>query len=258
ARRRGLHRRPLRRRCPLLHRLPRPPPRLLAPALRPRRAGAPAGLPHAAPLPRCRRRRPRPPPRPPRDRRRRARPPDRQQRVGQRRPRGRGDGRARAAGGVPAERGRGRVVVRRRGDAAARAGRRAAGGLRLRPVRRDPRRDAPLHREPRAVSRLRTIAQRLGLAAAAVLTVGLLAWNPARPTPDDGRTHIRYWYIVGANDDVPYHARRFNEVQDSIVVEATPIPWNEHEKKILTAVLSGDPPDVVSQFVPVVKWASRL
>src|SRR5690606_6428575 len=30
------------------------------------------------------------------------------------------------------------------------------------------------------------------------------------------------------------------------------------EKKILTAVLSGDPPDVVSQFVPVVKWASRL
>jgi len=108
------------------------------------------------------------------------------------------------------------------------------------------------------VSRLRTIAQRLGLAAAAVLTVGLLAWNPARPTPDDGRTHIRYWYIVGANDDVPYHARRFNEVQDSIVVEATPIPWNEHEKKILTAVLSGDPPDVVSQFVPVVKWASRL
>jgi multiple sugar transport system substrate-binding protein len=108
------------------------------------------------------------------------------------------------------------------------------------------------------VSRLRTIAQRLGLAAAAVLTVVLLAWNPARQTPDDGRTHIRYWYIVGANDDIPYHARRFNEVQDSILVEATPIPWNEHEKKILTAVLSGDPPDVVSQFVPVVKWASRL
>lgn len=108
------------------------------------------------------------------------------------------------------------------------------------------------------MSRLRTIAQRLGLVAAAVVTVGLLVWNPARQEPNDGRTHIRYWYIVGANDDVPYHARRFNEVQDSVVVHATPIPWNEHEKKILTAVLSGDPPDVVSQFVPVVKWASRL
>ncbi len=106
--------------------------------------------------------------------------------------------------------------------------------------------------------RLRTIAQRIGLVLAAVVTVGLLVWNPAPPTPNDGKTHIRYWYIVGAQDAVPYHARRFNEIQDSIVVEATPIPWNEHEKKILTAVLSGDPPDVVSQFVPVVKWASRL
>lgn len=86
----------------------------------------------------------------------------------------------------------------------------------------------------------------------------LLVWNPQRAEPDDGRVHIRYWYIVGADDSIPYHARRFNEVQDSIFVDATPIPWNEHEKKILTAVLSGDPPDVVSQFVPVVKWASRL
>jgi ABC-type glycerol-3-phosphate transport system substrate-binding protein len=106
--------------------------------------------------------------------------------------------------------------------------------------------------------RARTIGSRLLLALGAAGVVALLAWNPARPEPADGRTHIRYWYIVGAEDAVPYHARRFNEVQDSIVVEATPIPWNEHEKKILTAVLSGDPPDVVSQFVPVVKWASRL
>ena len=74
----------------------------------------------------------------------------------------------------------------------------------------------------------------------------------------DGRTHIRYWYIVGAEDDVPYSVRRFNQIQDSIVINATPIPWQEHEKKILTAVLSGDPPDVVSQFVPVVRWASRM
>ncbi|MEM1041676.1 MAG: ABC transporter substrate-binding protein [Bacteroidota bacterium] len=103
-----------------------------------------------------------------------------------------------------------------------------------------------------------TIAQRAGWVLLALVTVAFLVWTPERAAPGDGRTHIRYWYIVGAQDDVPYHARRFNEVQDSIVVHATPIPWNEHERKILTAVLSGDPPDVVSQFVPVVKWASRL
>jgi multiple sugar transport system substrate-binding protein len=108
------------------------------------------------------------------------------------------------------------------------------------------------------MERLRIIAQRIGLTLLAVVTAGLLFWNPGERAPDDGKVHIRYWYIVGAEDDVPYHARRFNEVQDSIVVEATPIPWNEHEKKILTAVLSGNPPDIVSQFVPVVKWASRL
>ncbi|MEM6782874.1 MAG: ABC transporter substrate-binding protein [Bacteroidota bacterium] len=108
------------------------------------------------------------------------------------------------------------------------------------------------------MSRLTTIAQRIGWVSLALATVGVLLWTPERAAPEDGRTHIRYWYIVGAQDDVPYHARRFNEVQDSIVVDATPIPWQEHERKILTAVLSGDPPDVVSQFVPVVKWASRL
>jgi multiple sugar transport system substrate-binding protein len=103
-----------------------------------------------------------------------------------------------------------------------------------------------------------TIAQRLALVLGAFAVVGFLFWDPDPVEPADGKTHIRYWYIVGAEDDVPYHARRFNEVQDSIVVHATPIPWTEHEKKILTAVLSGDPPDVVSQFIPVVKWASRL
>jgi multiple sugar transport system substrate-binding protein len=108
------------------------------------------------------------------------------------------------------------------------------------------------------MDRLRTIAQGVALGLTAAVVVGFLFWTPAERFPDDGRTYIRYWYIVGANDTVPYHARRFNEVQDSIVVVATPIPWTEHEKKILTAVLSGDPPEVVSQFVPVVKWASRL
>ena len=99
----------------------------------------------------------------------------------------------------------------------------------------------------------------LTFALLALVILVLLVSTPFTTNePSDGRTHIRYWYIVGADDDVPPTVRRFNETQDSIVVHATPIPWQEHEKKILTAVLSGDPPDVVSQFVPVVRWASRM
>ena len=96
-----------------------------------------------------------------------------------------------------------------------------------------------------------------GILGAAILV--LLFWDIAdRKPPEDDKTHIRYWHIVGSENDVPYTVRRFNQIQDSIVVHATPIPWQEHEKKILTAVLSGNPPDVVCQFVPVVRWASRM
>lgn len=100
--------------------------------------------------------------------------------------------------------------------------------------------------------------RRVGLGALLAAGAALLLWDPAAAPPEDGKIRLRYWYVVGADDAVPYHARRFNAIQDEIVVEATPIPWQEHEKKILTAVLSGEPPDVVSQFIPVVKWASRM
>lgn len=100
--------------------------------------------------------------------------------------------------------------------------------------------------------------RRVGLGVLLVAGAAVLLWDPAAEPPEDGKIHLRYWYVVGADDAAPYHAQRFNEVQDRIVVEATPIPWQEHEKKILTAILSGDPPDVVSQFIPVVKWASRM
>jgi len=43
-----------------------------------------------------------------------------------------------------------------------------------------------------------------------------------------------------------------------IVVHPVAIPWQESEKKVLTAVISGNPPSLVSQFVPLVKWASRM
>ncbi len=105
----------------------------------------------------------------------------------------------------------------------------------------------------------RSILRKLGYVFALAVIIAAIMWDPTkREWPDDGKRHIRYWYIVAAEDEVPFTVRRFNEVQDTMVVHATPIPWQEHEKKILTAVLSGDPPDVVSQFVPVVRWASRM
>jgi multiple sugar transport system substrate-binding protein len=99
----------------------------------------------------------------------------------------------------------------------------------------------------------------LGLLAGAVTVASVLMWNPsAKREYTDGKTHIRYWTIVGMKDVIPYFARTFGDVQGRIVVETTPIPWQEHEKKILTAVVSGDPPDVVNQITPVAKWASRM
>ena len=40
-------------------------------------------------------------------------------------------------------------------------------------------------------------------------------------------------------------------------MKVTGIPWQENEKKVLTSILGGNPPDVVTQVTPVVKWASR-
>jgi multiple sugar transport system substrate-binding protein len=96
-----------------------------------------------------------------------------------------------------------------------------------------------------------------------ILAIGapviFLVWDSLPPpSPVDGKVHLRYWTITGMKDVVPEFARSFSRTNDSIVVETTPIPWQEHEKKILTAVVSGNPPDVVNQVTPVAKWASRL
>jgi multiple sugar transport system substrate-binding protein len=81
---------------------------------------------------------------------------------------------------------------------------------------------------------------------------------PTSQRPTDGKIHIRYWYVTGAKEQIPYHVKKFNESQNKIFVEATALPWNEHEKKILTSILSDDPPDVINLVTPVAKWASRM
>jgi len=75
---------------------------------------------------------------------------------------------------------------------------------------------------------------------------------------DDGKIHVRYWFVTDADERIPYRVTQFNKTHDDIFVDAIPLPFIEHEKKVLTAILSGNPPDVVSLIAPVQQWASRM
>ncbi len=97
----------------------------------------------------------------------------------------------------------------------------------------------------------------LGALVLVILTIGILFYPKGQARKGMQRT-ITYWCVTGQKEEIPYAATAFNALQDSIYVVANPIPWQEQEKKVLTAILSGNPPDVVSQFIPIVKWASRM
>ena len=86
----------------------------------------------------------------------------------------------------------------------------------------------------------------------------LVLFIPSSDEHSDGKIHIKYWYVTGAKEEIPYHVKKFNSIQNRIVVEPTALPWNEHEKKVLTSILSENPPDVVNLVTPVAKWASRM
>ena len=62
---------------------------------------------------------------------------------------------------------------------------------------------------------------------------------------------------VGGAADSDYNASELFNSRSTFDVETISIPWTEHEKKILTAILSGNPPDIISEFAPVKLWASR-
>lgn len=86
----------------------------------------------------------------------------------------------------------------------------------------------------------------------------MFGYSPTTTPPDDGKIHIEYWYLTGQKEQTPYTVQKFNASQDSIVVDPVAIPWTEHEKKVLTAILSGNPPDVMTQITPLPQWASRM
>jgi len=74
---------------------------------------------------------------------------------------------------------------------------------------------------------------------------------------EDGRVKVTMWYMTGAKEEKPEVVKAFNESQDSILIVASAIPWREHERKILTTILGGSPPDIISQVGSVAKWATR-
>ena len=86
----------------------------------------------------------------------------------------------------------------------------------------------------------------------------LFAYEPEAKIVDDGRIHLEYWTMTGQKDQISYAVDHFNQMQDRIVVKQVVVPWQEHEKKVLTAILSGNPPDVMTQLSPVSQWASRM
>ncbi len=92
-----------------------------------------------------------------------------------------------------------------------------------------------------------------------IITAVLLFASCVRHNEASGdRQKIEYWYLAGANAQVPVSVTLFNERQDSIEVVPVAIPWKEHEKKVLTAILSGNPPDLINMVTPISKWASRM
>jgi len=106
---------------------------------------------------------------------------------------------------------------------------------------------------------LTNVLRRTSLILVFIASVWILFfYSNEKPVIDDGKIHIQYWRATGQKEQDSYPVSQFNKMQDKIVVDVTTIPWMEHEKKILTAVLSGNPPDLISQFSPVAQMASRM
>lgn len=101
-------------------------------------------------------------------------------------------------------------------------------------------------------------AIKIFLALAAITALAFVLFMPEGKEKGDGKTHLKYWLVSASKEEMPFHMTEFTHTHPNIIVEPTLLPWNEHEKKILTSILSENPPDVVFLVTPVAKWATRL
>jgi len=95
------------------------------------------------------------------------------------------------------------------------------------------------------------------LSLSVLIAMGLFLFMPDSKIPEDGKIRLNYWMVSGLQEQ-PFHVTEFNRTHNNIIVESVPLPWNEHEKKILTSILSENPPDLIFLVTPVAKWATRL
>jgi multiple sugar transport system substrate-binding protein len=100
-------------------------------------------------------------------------------------------------------------------------------------------------------------------AVAVIVAAGLIAWGPEKSQTvlHNGRTPVIFWHMWKEKewqDVVEGIVKRFNESQSEYQVIPLAIPPDDAVTKFLLAETGGDPPDLVSQWMPVLDvWTDR-
>ena len=68
---------------------------------------------------------------------------------------------------------------------------------------------------------MRRIGGRLLLLCIGVFLIYLMIAPPDR-SANDGKTHVRYWFVSGPDEQIPYPVTQFNKTHKDIVIDATP------------------------------------
>ncbi len=113
--------------------------------------------------------------------------------------------------------------------------------------------DPPLKVLERVGRTIRRIFAGMGI----LLCTGLflLKGTPEQDRP--GRTTVRLWNVVGAQETDPPAPGWFNQGQDRIFVKRIGVPFLEVERKFLTSAVGNCAPDLFEYFGPVAQWSSR-
>lgn len=91
----------------------------------------------------------------------------------------------------------------------------------------------------------------------------VVVWGPAEPQTalKSHRTPVVFWHMWNEKewrDAVERIAKRFNESQTEYEVIPLAVPPDDAETKFLLADTGGDPPDLVSQWMPILGvWSDR-
>ncbi len=97
----------------------------------------------------------------------------------------------------------------------------------------------------------------------ALAVIGLLAWGPEHSQRElkSGRIPIIFWHMWNEKewkDAVERIVKRFNDSQTEYEVIPLAVPPDDAETKFLLADSGGDPPDLVSQWMPILGvWSDR-